>query len=203
MNGVDLVRTTGDAAFITDRQGLIRAWNPSAEEYFGVCESEVVGRPCWEVLRGSDSFGNEYCSRGCPLMEMALQGKKVNRCQLQFKNADGEMSAYSVALLLLQGLPPVDPALVHLIHPVFWERRTRTKGKSGFKGNHDRGELTKRELEVLSLLAMGQTTREIATTLRISQATARNHIQHILHKLHCHTRLEAVAVGRKARLIQE
>ena len=42
--------------------------------------------------------------------------------------------------------------------------------------------LTMREEEVLSQLAYGLKTDEIARTLNISQATTRNHIQNILSK---------------------
>ena len=62
------------------------------------------------------------------------------------------------------------------------------------------GILTPREREVLGHLADGHTTREIATLLSITVPTVRNHIDHILHKLHAHSRLEAVAVSRRLGL---
>ena len=63
--------------------------------------------------------------------------------------------------------------------------------------------LTEREREVLSLLAHGSGTAEIATTLSISAATTRNHIQRILHKLNVHSRLEAVAYAFEHGLVSE
>ena len=54
------------------------------------------------------------------------------------------------------------------------------------------GGLTERERDVLSRLAQGLSTRAIAQALSISPSTTRNHIQNILHKLHVHSRLEAV-----------
>jgi DNA-binding NarL/FixJ family response regulator len=62
-------------------------------------------------------------------------------------------------------------------------------------------DLTDREREVLSLLAQGHNTRGIATALPISPSTARNHIQNILHKLHVHSRLEAVAYAFEHGLV--
>ena len=53
--------------------------------------------------------------------------------------------------------------------------------------------LTEREQEVLELMAEGKSTDRIAVMLSISRATARNHIQNILQKLHVHSRAEAVA----------
>jgi two-component system NarL family response regulator len=52
--------------------------------------------------------------------------------------------------------------------------------------------LTAREREILLLLARGATTQQIRTTLRISANTLRTHIQHLLIKLHAHTRAQAV-----------
>ncbi|MEJ2559257.1 MAG: LuxR C-terminal-related transcriptional regulator [Anaerolineae bacterium] len=62
-------------------------------------------------------------------------------------------------------------------------------------------DLTGREREVLSLLAQGLSTRDIAQTLSISPSTTRNHVQNILHKLHVHSRLEAVAYAFEHGLI--
>jgi len=56
-------------------------------------------------------------------------------------------------------------------------------------------QLTLRERDVLRLLAEGLGTQEIADQLFVSSTTARNHVQHILSKLDCHTRLEAVALA--------
>jgi DNA-binding NarL/FixJ family response regulator len=53
--------------------------------------------------------------------------------------------------------------------------------------------LTRREQEVLSLLADGADNDAIAQTLVISPQTARTHIQNVLGKLGVHSRLEAAA----------
>ena len=54
--------------------------------------------------------------------------------------------------------------------------------------------LTRREAEVLSLLARGYTNREIAAELVISVKTASVHVSHILQKLDAPNRREAAAV---------
>ncbi len=53
--------------------------------------------------------------------------------------------------------------------------------------------LTKREREVLGLLARGADNDAIAQALVISPQTARTHIQNVLGKLGVHSRLEAAA----------
>jgi DNA-binding NarL/FixJ family response regulator len=52
-------------------------------------------------------------------------------------------------------------------------------------------ELTPRELEVVGLLIGGQTNPQIAQTLAISKATAKVHVEHIIHKLGVSHRTQA------------
>ena len=64
------------------------------------------------------------------------------------------------------------------------------------------GKLTPREDEILRLLARGTDTGGIAAELMISRTTVRNHIQHILHKLGVHSRLEAVSLLHDQELVE-
>jgi spore germination protein gerE len=55
-----------------------------------------------------------------------------------------------------------------------------------------RGILTTREKEVFALLVNGLTTKEIATSLKISEKTVRNHISNVMQKLGVKGRANAV-----------
>ena len=61
--------------------------------------------------------------------------------------------------------------------------------------------LTGREIEVLELVAQGNTSREIGPLLFISENTVKNHIRNILDKLGLHTRREAVLYAVREDLI--
>ena len=52
-------------------------------------------------------------------------------------------------------------------------------------------QLTKREQEILKLLANGSLYKEIGDALGISMSTVRTHVQHIYEKLHVQSRTEA------------
>jgi len=58
-------------------------------------------------------------------------------------------------------------------------------------------ELTRRDADVLRLLAGGQTDKEIALALGISPATVAAHLRNILDKTKCADRTEAVAYARR------
>ncbi len=61
--------------------------------------------------------------------------------------------------------------------------------------------LTGREIEVLGLVAKGNTSREIGDILFISENTVKNHIRNILDKLGLHSRNEAVLYAVREDLI--
>ena len=54
-------------------------------------------------------------------------------------------------------------------------------------------DLTRRELEVLSLIARGLSNKEIATQLFLTEATVKTHVNHIFGKTGSTTRAQAVA----------
>ena len=53
--------------------------------------------------------------------------------------------------------------------------------------------LTPREKQVLESLAQGASYKMVADQLAVSMATVRMNVRHIYHKLHVHSRGEAVA----------
>jgi DNA-binding NarL/FixJ family response regulator len=66
-----------------------------------------------------------------------------------------------------------------------------------------RSRLTTREWEVMDLLRGGASTTQIAKTLVVSPETVHSHVQHILRKLHAHSRAEAVMIAEQSRLASD
>jgi two-component system, NarL family, nitrate/nitrite response regulator NarL len=93
-----------------------------------------------------------------------------------------------------RGLVVLDPDLA----PGAWRERDAQAPAPGPGPAAPVEELTPRELEVLQLLAEGLPNKTIAHRLRISEHTAKYHVNAILGKLGAQTRTEAVA--RAARL---
>jgi DNA-binding CsgD family transcriptional regulator len=63
-------------------------------------------------------------------------------------------------------------------------------------------DLSIRELDVLRLMARGQSNREIGATLFISEHTAANHVRSILRKTGCANRTEATAYAYRRGLVE-
>jgi two-component system NarL family response regulator len=62
--------------------------------------------------------------------------------------------------------------------------------------------LTEREMEVLKHVARGMNNRDIAKELFISENTVKNHVRNILEKLQIHSRMEAVMIAVREKLIE-
>jgi DNA-binding NarL/FixJ family response regulator len=69
-------------------------------------------------------------------------------------------------------------------------------------GNEGVGSLSRREREVLGLVAEGLNNRAIAERLFISENTVKNHVRNIHEKLGVHTRMEAVVRAVREGLLK-
>ncbi len=61
--------------------------------------------------------------------------------------------------------------------------------------------LSKREVEILELIAKGENYHQIADKLFISPKTVRKHIENIYSKLQVHTKIEAIKMAAKHKLL--
>jgi two-component system NarL family response regulator len=63
------------------------------------------------------------------------------------------------------------------------------------------GELTARELEVLNLIAIGKTNKDIGSALQIAEVTVKLHVGHILAKLKANDRTEATTIALRRGIL--
>ena len=63
--------------------------------------------------------------------------------------------------------------------------------------------LTKREQEILKLLARGASNKEMAETLVIAENTVKTHLRNILRKLHLHNRVQAAIYAIQEGLAED
>ena len=203
---LDQLARGGEAVFATDGADRIILWNKECEALLGVPSRRVLGKPCYEVMCGRDENGNLYCHRNCAVAYQAREKKDdpVQRFPLTVKTGEGTARRISSAMF---AIPSYHQALTRLVHVLRPEASvTETAGVSeplvpmqDFEGGVT--VLTRRETEILAYLADGVSTPSIARGLGIAAVTVRNHIQSVLQKLEVHSKLEAVVLAHKRRLI--
>lgn len=188
---------TGDPAFAVDRQGSIVLWNRAAEETLGATRPEALGQKCWSLLGGRDIYGNRHCCEKCPIREMAFAHEPIRSFHCAFQTNAHGTEEFGISCVVIYDKPGSE-ILLHICHadkdkPAVSSEQLATLGPTEA--------LSKRELEILGMLAEKVKTKDIADQLSISIRTVRTHIQHLLYKLHVHKRAEAVKKGKQLDLI--
>lgn len=100
----------------------------------------------------------------------------------------------------LRGEAALSPRMAGRVLAEF--QRMNARGPVYFATDDDElVDLTRRELETLSIAARGASDKEIAEELYISIHTVKSHMRSILSKLHVNTRREAARVARSKGLL--
>lgn len=208
---------TADGAFAVDLRQRVVFWSPATERLTGLTATEVLGRPCYEVVAGRDTRNHRFCRRNCPVVMNARRGRPTPDYDVLCPTARGEERWLNISILVLKR-PGVETYVLHLCRDVTERRRLeefarqaavllREVTQTGDGGPvpdpsiGPRPHLSARETEVLRLLACGMTTAEIAEALCISPTTVRNHVNRVLAKLGVNNRLQAVVYASQLRLI--
>ena len=96
-------------------------------------------------------------------------------------------------MTVYEGQTYIEPTLVPLLNVRLVERDLM-KDKSK--------ELTRREVEVLKMIASGSSNKEIASTLSISERTVKNHVSNIFKKIDVSDRTQAAVFAIKNDIIK-
>lgn len=205
-NGLDAaLARTADGAFVIGADGVIVLWNRAAEKILGYTAREVIGRPCCDLFAGHDDHGNRLCYRGCHVMTLVKMGDSVQSFDMRTRSKSGRPVWINVSTLAVPVGGTGGPLTVHLFRDVTATKELLTLVQDRLAppaaGPASGEVLTRREIEILELVATGASTHGIAERLHVSPATVRNHVQNILGKLGVHSRLEAVAWATRHRML--
>ena len=190
-----------EGMFVTDDRQRIVAWSSAAQRLLGFSPEEAVGRTCYQVVMGREPDGHPVCGRNCSVTRNARRLRGTAAYEVVAHSRDGAVKCLSNSVLVIEG-PEGAFHVVHLLRetptaaPV--ARRVQVTPPAEVKLVES---LTRRELEVLRLMAQGASIDEIAASLTISVLTARNHSANIARKLGAHSRLETVLLGMRHGLV--
>lgn len=163
----------------------VLSWNDAAESLTGIPAREAVGRYCWEVLGAKDDRGALVCHAGCSNARLMREGWPLATRRLWIRTSAGRRRV-SLSTLAIQGAGM--KLFLHLLR----------NGEEAIEGHpSDSPSLTRRQREILALIADGVPAKVIAVRLGLSETTVRNHIRGILRRLGAHSQLEAVATARR------
>jgi PAS domain S-box-containing protein len=223
----DALCNTGDGVYIVDSNRHIVRWNKAAETILKYAESDVLSHDCFRVISGRVSPDKPMCGPNCKIYANVLKGSPQKSFDLWTQTHDGEPLWLNVSIVAPTAAD--EPFVAHIFRDVTREKRTglaldqflnhlgnsggihREIPAEGPDGNvagsnrtaKDRSSiaLSSREIEVLTLLAEGLSTKSLAQKLGISHFTARNHIQNILVKLDLHSKAQAVSYAFKKGIL--
>ena len=203
-----LLANTADGVCAINGDGRIVLWSRAAEKILGYTPREVLGKPCCDVFVGRDPAGNRLCYQGCHVMTLVKRGDLVQHFDMATRTKAGKPVWLNISIVVAPGARREVSTMVHLFRDVTAsheiEALIRQRLAEASPTLSDGGppvDLSRRELELLRLMAGGANTKAMADRLHISSATVRNHVQHILGKLGVHSRLEAAAYATRHGLL--
>ena len=104
----------------------------------------------------------------------------------------GSAELKKAIISVMNGEDYIQPSLIPVLNSKMIDR------------NHDNAlieELTRRELQVLKLLAVGKYNKEVAEELEISERTVKNHVSNIFKNIHVTDRTQAAVFAIRNNLI--
>lgn len=129
--------------------------------------------------------------------EYVIEGLKAGARGYMLKDADSSEIVEAVRIVA-RGEALIQPSITRKVLAEF----TRLAGRQMSAVPHVPEPLTEREMDVLRGIATGQSNREIADQLCISEGTVKNHVSSLLAKLAVRDRTQAIIRARKLGLIE-
>ena len=212
-----LLQSASFGAFAVTLDQRIVLWNRAAERILGHSSLQVEGLKCYDVMGGRGL--TPECAVGCSSIRYVRSGLIPPQTRLRMLCSSGERKWVSVAPAVISGALEGAPLLLCLFEDDEEVEASAStddsvaeataEGAAGVPFDHPQvlpmpGEaspLSRRELEVLRLVALGWETTRIAVQLGISPHTVRNHIRNLRNKLKASTKLDAVLKGLRMGII--
>ncbi len=209
----EILDRTADASFAVNREGVIRAWNRSAEQLLGYSPSQVLNTPCADLLSCRTS-PNPSCKQ-CGVISQCHRGATVPNYDTEVRTASGTLLWINVSIIAYPAEHHGgDLLVVHLVRDITRQKeaaqlsqrlielvRQITQTPSIEERFAPILPLTEQEHSILKDIAEGKNPAAVAHERQITPGTLRNHLHKVNQKLGTCNRLEAVLEAKRRGVI--
>jgi PAS domain S-box-containing protein len=161
--------------------------NAAAERASGYSREQLVGKHFTDLLRPEVRENVEA------LFRRAAEHGEPTDFETLFVDAGGHLRSTRAQHLPLRR----DGAIVGVLILAFDGRLPPSEPIRVERGP----QVTTRQREILSLIAAGLSTADVARELTLSPETVRNHLRNASRELRAHTRVEAIAAAQRLGLL--
>lgn len=215
-----------EPVYIVNEAQRIVCWNESTKKLLGYSEAEVLNQPCYQIIGGT-VCGKSWCHAGCPVQRSAKRGLLLQHVEMQVRTRSGNKVCLNTSVFTVERKGR--RFTIHLLCDMTRQEYTKVALESFLDTLHAYGvpngnqepasnpgpykpslpsplppavaKLTRREIQVLELLARGLSAKDVSQQLVISRFTVRRHIESILLKTSVHTQAQAVAYAYRTGLL--
>lgn len=174
--------------FAVDLDQRIVCSTPAADAILGRGPRDSLS--CYDIMRSLDPRNATRCRADCTEVVAARRGWTPRGSTLW----DAACLRPRTVTTLVEAREGVPPVIIHILGQA--EPIPPTPDSEPLASG-----LTRRQVEILRLLARGTTPRAIALALGVSPVTVRNHIQTAMERLGAHSRLEAVMLASRTGIL--
>ena len=184
---VDEVRTCGNGSEAIEKTKEIQA-------DVVIVDAELGKDGCIDIIQNISALLPDtkflvLCEKECDFLSVIIK-TGVHGCLCKHHTLDEIFIA--VKFVANNGVIISPPMAAKVVD----ELASTTGDKDKRLAHRDRN-LTKREWEILNLVAEGATNKGVANTLFLSENTVKVHLHNILEKLQVHSRMQAAVLARE------
>ena len=122
---------TEDGVFAVSDDERIVFWNGAAAQILGFRADQVLGRKCYEVIRGQDDCDHADCGPNCYVLQRARRGRTSKSYDLIAKTSSGSHRLLNVSIVVLKGKRARSTLAVHMFRDISEARRSQLEVQRG------------------------------------------------------------------------
>ena len=185
----------GVGIVIADREGVLTDVSPIAAALLNAGKEELVGR----TPEKTSAFARQLLLiEGAKYVQATLPAGEKRVCWVESHPLSAKDGAKGGTLWIICDASQTEKTA----RPTPGKRSGAPRDLNNKLGDAGNFHLTRRQLQVLVLVADGNTYKEVAARLGIGERTVKYHIQSAIDKLHLQNRLQLISYAAKSGLLK-